>query len=289
MNEKEILFLYSLYEPEDGNLEGTKHRFFANPPKIDALHEELHSQLAFLFSKFKQFCDDNEIDYFLMGGSCIGAIRQGGIVPWDVDGDVGMLRKDYVRFKELVQDSDYIELIERPTIININDVRTCFLKKKVAIKGTSHTASIDIIVWDRVDIDEGYSVKSFWNISEGYKTETPLTDEDDVAEFVKNLPSKFLEDYGSEDGNYLIWGIDNFKSVRAMNPVRILPYDSVFPLDTISFLGDSYKVCNDVYNYIEQEWGDIWTISISETYEGETQKRKIELLSNDREVINAMQ
>lgn len=291
MDEKEVLFFYSLYKPEDGTLEGTRRRFLSNPPKIDALHIELHSQLAFLFKKFKELCDNNNINYFLMGGSCIGAIRQGGIIPWDTDGDVGMSRADYLKFRKVVKNSNYLELLEAPVIVLAGRTRTGYLKKKVAIKGTSYTAIIDVIVWDRVQIDNDDNLLQFWRLGERYKESKELPAEDKLAEHVENLSKEFLEKYGSETGNYMMWGLDNFKSIRAANPVRILPYDTFFPLKTIKFLGDDYKICNNVDNYIKQEWGDIWTVNMGNKVitEGENYTNKMELLSNDREIINAMQ
>lgn len=48
-----------------------------------------------------EFCMDNQIDYCLMGGSALGAVRHNGFIPWDDDLDVFMTPSDYEKFRDL--------------------------------------------------------------------------------------------------------------------------------------------------------------------------------------------
>lgn len=44
---------------------------------------------------FRDFCEENNLLFYFCGGCCIGALRNGGFVPWDDDVDIFMPRPDY--------------------------------------------------------------------------------------------------------------------------------------------------------------------------------------------------
>lgn len=48
-----------------------------------------------------KICVENNIRYYIIGGTALGSKRHGGFIPWDIDMDIAMPREDYERFKKL--------------------------------------------------------------------------------------------------------------------------------------------------------------------------------------------
>lgn len=90
----------------------------------------LHENELRLLDEFVRIANKNNLKYFLIGGTALGAIRHQGFIPWDDDIDIGMKRQEFEKFKSVVNRDLKSEFF----FVNQEEVEFTFLK--MYLKGT---------------------------------------------------------------------------------------------------------------------------------------------------------
>ena len=71
---------------------------------VGSVTYQVQKRLLAMLLYFDSVCKKLQIDYYIDGGTCLGAVRHGGFIPWDDDLDVVIDRKDYPRLcKYMIQ------------------------------------------------------------------------------------------------------------------------------------------------------------------------------------------
>lgn len=73
------------------NHEELKERYNPEGSELRNLQYKMVDELVFL----DKICRENNLKYFLVGGSVLGAVRHKGFIPWDDDADIALLEDDY--------------------------------------------------------------------------------------------------------------------------------------------------------------------------------------------------
>ena len=63
--------------------------------------DELKSLQLEIAKNIKNVCEENNIEYFMVGGTLLGAVRHKGFIPWDDDIDLGMTTENFEKFLEV--------------------------------------------------------------------------------------------------------------------------------------------------------------------------------------------
>lgn len=63
-------------------------------------------KLVEMLNYLDEVCRKHNISYWLSSGTCLGAVRHGGFIPWDDDMDVEMMREDYLRLLDVFKETD---------------------------------------------------------------------------------------------------------------------------------------------------------------------------------------
>ncbi|MBO4693983.1 MAG: LicD family protein [Clostridia bacterium] len=115
--------------------------------------ESKQIQLGIL-KDFIDFCDNNNLSYFIGYGSLLGAVRHKGFIPWDDDIDLQMPREDYNKLIKIYNDmqaTDQYRLISPyskdalHSYVKIIDTRT--VKDESGVRYTGEKLGIDIDVF----------------------------------------------------------------------------------------------------------------------------------------------
>lgn len=72
-----------------------------NPDGSDLRNMQL--RMLEMLKYIDQICRENGIKYWLSSGTCLGAVRHGGFIPWDDDVDIEMLEEDYHKLVEILR------------------------------------------------------------------------------------------------------------------------------------------------------------------------------------------
>lgn len=99
---------------------------------------EVQSKILEIFKEVKKICEKNNIRYFGIDGTCLGAVRHGGFIPWDDDMDIGVPVEDMGRLVNLLKSElpEYLEIYSpfdrqnyMQLLIKVIDKRTTFVEE----------------------------------------------------------------------------------------------------------------------------------------------------------------
>lgn len=135
--------------------------------------KKLFAVLLDILLKIDSVCKKHNIRYFIHGGTLIGALRHGGIIPWDDDVDIAMFREDYEKFLSLSDKFSYPYFLQTPYTDKgffwsnpaVRNCNTTAVSPFFAYQPMNHGAFVDIFVIDNI-IDGAQGKENFERINQ---------------------------------------------------------------------------------------------------------------------------
>lgn len=268
----EMLFWNAQMQPGE-TMQQTKERVYLNMPKATGRLRNIQLAENHILQRVKKICDENGIDFFLIGGTLLGAIRHKGFIPWDNDVDIGMLRADFTRFQKVIRDDKELHCNYYYNYhTGVKVIKVKFRNNDVFY--------IDIFLFDFID-DEEMDIDKAWmetqkantvhrwelmEISKDYiknYTVRPLKNEDIDRKIgqLEELQIKDMKFLGK--GNYLCETVDS--PYWSRDPRGIRRVTECYPLlkDEVEFEGARYSVWRKYKDALTDFFGDYWQLPFS--------------------------
>ena len=120
---------------------------------------DVQTELYELLKLFDGICKENDIEYFLTGGSALGAIRHKGFIPWDDDIDIGITRPEWNKLKPILKEelpegillvcNDIYPTYHNP-VIRIVDTRSARITRAALGDGCPKGQFLELFIHDPV-------------------------------------------------------------------------------------------------------------------------------------------
>lgn len=254
----------------DGETEAeTKLRFFRDLPKAQGDFRLLQLGCGQLLFEFDELCASVGVEYMLMYGSLLGAIRHQGFIPWDDDLDVCMKREDIAALMAKIADDDRYQITElfdwyahcRQIRFKYSDSdNPCFIDLFIMdyasnVSDFSFARLLEIRQEMIREMDESESLR-YWREEERYLDAS--SEEAAVVDEVFRRYEKRLIDEGlyvsAENAVGLNWGIDN--CYFDGNGNLSYSFKELYPLARVPFEGRMLLAPADADGVLRHSYGD---------------------------------
>lgn len=232
-------------------MENSKLKEIYNPEGSDLRKTQL--MMLDILDTTVKILKENNINFWLEGGTLLGAKRHGGFIPWDDDLDIDIDEKDYKKALNILEKelpkSLYLEVrgkdknyrLKWAKIKDRNSILDEIGTRKLKERGVF----IDIFKARRIG-KNGY--KTLFAIQKSKKDSHPI--------FIKILIEALIK---------IVSIISVFEKKRYFITDNMyiqykFPLDTIYPLKEIEFENKKYPAPNDIEKYLVLHYGDWFKI-----------------------------
>ncbi|MBR4448491.1 phosphorylcholine transferase LicD [Methanobrevibacter sp.] len=208
---------------------------------------------------FDNVCKKHNIEYWMDYGTLLGSYRHEGLIPWDDDLDVGMMREDYIRFIDVIQDEldacglDHVKADLKIDKHNLKSVRWYQISYYYPIfKGKF--IGLDIYPYEYLKDYDGRDLENDYMVFSKEYYHNP--DDHDLEETVYEFYEKF--NCTLQRDTHIIPGVeDSRNNLRKFSVYKfdVVETDQIFPLIRLPFGPYEFLAPNDTRQYLIDIYG----------------------------------
>lgn len=93
-------------------------------PSTNPRLEDIQKKILEIFKAISKICENNDLRYYAIGGTCLGAVRHKGFIPWDDDLDIAMPLQDFLKFKKIAETQlpSHLKIMDCNQAIHFNSI-----------------------------------------------------------------------------------------------------------------------------------------------------------------------
>lgn len=245
-------------------------------PQTDGRLRQAQLKMLKMLEIIDSICTKHQLEYWLEGGTLLGAVRHNGFIPWDDDLDISMPRASFETFLKVApqeipndlwlqtphSDPGYFDLSVPLKIRDLNSRFICIHED--GTEPYKQGIFIDIFVYDKMPenpkmrkINKLKAKKTLrlltWKYSQSpnghyakcYKFLSRLFSKSFLEQTLQNI----IQQANASDSPYIGYGYDCVNS-------NCVAYDDIYPLQRISFENKMFNIAHRPETILTQLYGD---------------------------------
>lgn len=251
----------------------------------DGVMKKVHQIQLELALEIKRICEKNGINYALIAGTMLGAVRHKGFIPWDDDMDIGLLRNDYEKLldacKRDLGSSYFLQTWDTDSgfalpFAKLRKNGTIFIEQNTGKSGLHSGIYIDIFPYDNVPdgklqkmrhSSKAYVLKRIMLMKKGYEI---WEDGEKMKAFIYKMLALFTKPFSEKTiqrmflRNITQYNLKESEFVVAFGGSYVYRKESIrkkwlVERADILFEGCNFSAPQDAHGYLSYFYGDYMT------------------------------